>query len=112
MGSFSIFHWLLVLVVILILFGAGRLPSVMGDLAKGIKAFRSGLKDDGDKPVDGAVPVVPATPAAVAPATSQETAPQAAVSHQAPVPSPVATVHVAESQSPSHSAAPMRPPGA
>jgi sec-independent protein translocase protein TatA len=61
MGSFSIFHWLLVLVVILILFGAGRLPSVMGDLAKGIKAFRSGLKDEGEKPAD------PATPAAAAP---------------------------------------------
>ncbi len=64
MGSFSIFHWLLVLVVILILFGAGRLPSVMGDLAKGIKAFRSGLKDEGEKPAD---PAVPAAPQAVAP---------------------------------------------
>ena len=48
MGSFSLFHWLLVLAIILILFGAGKLPSVMGDLAKGIKAFRSGLKDDSE----------------------------------------------------------------
>ena len=114
MGSFSIFHWLLVLVVILILFGAGRLPSVMGDLAKGIKAFRSGLKDDGDKPADGAVPAVPTTPAAAAPTMSQDTAPQAAVSHQTPVPPPGATssvVHNAESQSPGHPAAPTRPPG-
>ena len=41
--SFS--HVLLVLVVILIVFGAGKLPSVMGDLAKGMRAFRDGMKD-------------------------------------------------------------------
>ncbi len=66
MGSFSIFHWLLVLAVILILFGAGKLPSVMGDLAKGIKAFRSGLKDDGENAAPAA-----AAPAAVAPPAAQ-----------------------------------------
>ncbi len=49
MGSFSVFHWLLVLAVILILFGAGKLPSVMADMAKGIKAFRSGIRDDDGK---------------------------------------------------------------
>ncbi len=63
MGSFSIFHWLLVLSVILILFGAGKLPSVMGDLAKGIKAFRSGLKDETEKAGETAS----TSPAAVAP---------------------------------------------
>ncbi len=47
MGSFSVFHWLLVLAVILIFFGAGKLPSVMGDMAKGIKSFRSGLREEG-----------------------------------------------------------------
>ena len=36
MGSFSLWHWLLVLVIILIVFGAGKLPRVMGDFAKGI----------------------------------------------------------------------------
>jgi len=45
MGSFSLWHWLVVLAVILIIFGAGRLPSVMGDLAKGIKNFKSGMKE-------------------------------------------------------------------
>jgi sec-independent protein translocase protein TatA len=55
MGSFSIFHWLVVLVVVLVLFGAGRIPTVMGDLAKGIKAFRAGLRDE-EKPLDGAAP--------------------------------------------------------
>ena len=51
MGSFSVFHWLLVLAVVLMLFGAGKLPSVMADMAKGLKAFRSGLKEPGiDEP--------------------------------------------------------------
>jgi sec-independent protein translocase protein TatA len=45
MGSFSVWHWLIVLAVILIVFGAGRLPTVMGDLAKGIKNFKAGMKE-------------------------------------------------------------------
>jgi sec-independent protein translocase protein TatA len=46
MGSFSLTHWLVVLAIILILFGAGKLPRVMGDFAKGIKNFKAGMKDD------------------------------------------------------------------
>ena len=46
MGTFSLSHWLVVLVVILILFGAGRIPSAMGDLARGIRAFRTGMRED------------------------------------------------------------------
>ena len=49
MGAFSIWHVILVLLVVLILFGAGRLPQVMGDLAKGLKNFKSGLKDEPDE---------------------------------------------------------------
>jgi sec-independent protein translocase protein TatA len=48
MGSFSLTHLLVVLMIILILFGAGKLPRVMGDLAKGIKTFKAGMKDDDD----------------------------------------------------------------
>jgi len=47
MGSISIWHWLIVFVVVLLFFG-NRLPNVMGDLAKGIKNFKSGLKDEED----------------------------------------------------------------
>jgi sec-independent protein translocase protein TatA len=43
MGAFSIWHLLIVLMVILVVFGAGRLPSVMGDMAKGVKAFKKGM---------------------------------------------------------------------
>ncbi len=46
MGSFSIWHWLIVLVVVLLLFGRGRIPDLMGDMAKGIKSFRKGMQDD------------------------------------------------------------------
>ena len=46
MGAFSIWHLLIVLMVILVVFGAGRLPSVMGDMAKGVKAFKKGMADE------------------------------------------------------------------
>ena len=48
MGSFSIWHWLIVLVVVLLLFGRGKIPELMGDVAKGIKSFRKGMGDDDD----------------------------------------------------------------
>ena len=48
MGSFSIWHWIVVLVIVLVLFGGGKIPRLMGDVAKGIKAFKSGMKEDDD----------------------------------------------------------------
>lgn len=48
MGFSSAWHWIVVLLVILIVFGAGKLPNVMGDVAKGIKSFKAGLKDQDD----------------------------------------------------------------
>jgi sec-independent protein translocase protein TatA len=48
MGSFSLVHWMVVLLIVLLLFGAGKLPRVMGDFAKGIKAFKAGMKDEED----------------------------------------------------------------
>lgn len=48
MGAMSIWHWAIVIVVVALLFGGrGKLSGLMGDAAKGIKAFREGLKDDG-----------------------------------------------------------------
>lgn len=46
MGSFSIWHWLIVLVVVLLLFGRGKIPELMGDMAKGIKSFKKGMTDE------------------------------------------------------------------
>ena len=49
-GSFSIWHWAIVIVVAALLFGGkGKISNLMGDAAKGIKAFKEGLKDE-DKP--------------------------------------------------------------
>jgi sec-independent protein translocase protein TatA len=53
MGEMSLWHWIIVLVIVMVLFGAGRIPRVMGDLAKGIKSFKAGMKDEevaGDGP--------------------------------------------------------------
>ena len=50
MGSFSIWHWAIVAVIVLLLFGGrGKLSGLMGDAAKGVKAFKDGLKDDDAK---------------------------------------------------------------
>lgn len=50
MGSFSIWHWLIVLAVVLVLFGGGgKIPKLMRDLGTGINAFKKGLKEDKGK---------------------------------------------------------------
>ena len=49
MGMTSIWHWLIVLLVVMLLFGAGRISGVMGDLGRGIKSFKKGLNED-DEP--------------------------------------------------------------
>lgn len=46
MGTFSIWHWVIVLVVVLLLFGRGKIPELMGDVAKGIKNFKKGMGDE------------------------------------------------------------------
>jgi sec-independent protein translocase protein TatA len=48
MGSFSLFHWIVVMLVVVLLFGSGRISGLMGDVAKGIKAFKKGMADDED----------------------------------------------------------------
>ena len=47
MGAFSIWHWLIVLVVVLVLFGGGgKISRLMGDFGKGLKSFKKGMKED------------------------------------------------------------------
>ena len=50
MGSFSIWHWLIVIVVVMLLFGRGKISDLMGDVAKGVKSFKRGLADDEETP--------------------------------------------------------------
>ncbi len=49
MGSLSIWHWLIVILVIVLLFGRGKISDLMGDVAKGVKSFKRGLADDEDE---------------------------------------------------------------
>lgn len=79
MGGMSIWHWIVVLLIVMVLFGAGRIPRVMGDLAKGIKSFKAGMKDEeppADEPpakrVEGTSPTLDAKPI-----HSETTAPKA-----------------------------------
>ena len=46
MGSLSIWHWIIVIAVVLLLFGRGKISDLMGDVAQGIKAFKKGMADD------------------------------------------------------------------
>jgi sec-independent protein translocase protein TatA len=60
MGSFSIWHWLIVLVVVVVLFGGrGKLSSIMGDAAKGIRAFQKGLKGEDETHADRSAGTLP-----------------------------------------------------
>ena len=79
MGGLSPIHWLIVLGVAGVLFGGrGKLSSIMGDAAKGIRAFKDGLKDEDHPPAAtaqptqiAAAPPPPASPAA-APVVERE----------------------------------------
>ena len=56
MGATSIWHWIILLLIVVLLFGRGKISDLMGDVAQGIKAFKKGMKDDdtaSDKPLDG-----------------------------------------------------------
>ena len=48
MGAMSIWHWVILLLIVVLLFGKGKISDVMGDVAKGIKSFKKGMADDDD----------------------------------------------------------------
>ena len=51
MGGFSLVHWIILGIVILLLFGGNRFSAMMGDVAKGLKSFKQGMSED-DKPAE------------------------------------------------------------
>ncbi|TFU03539.1 twin-arginine translocase TatA/TatE family subunit [Polymorphobacter arshaanensis] len=75
MGSFSLFHWIIVIIVVMLLFGRGKISDLMGDVAKGINSFKKGLAD-GDAPPAG----TPAPPSQItsqpAPTAAREEVPR------------------------------------
>ena len=54
MGSFSIWHWLIVLVVVVLIFGTKKLGNIGSDLGKAVKGFKDGVKGEEDKSADKA----------------------------------------------------------
>ncbi|WP_431282134.1 twin-arginine translocase TatA/TatE family subunit [Humitalea sp. 24SJ18S-53] len=83
MGSFSIWHWLIVLMVVLLLFGSGKISGLMGDLAKGIKSFKANMKEDEkDASMEAQAPATPPAGSIPGPAgaTAQATTAQPAAS--------------------------------
>jgi len=75
MGGLSIWHWLIVLMVVLLLFGTGKVSTLMGDFAKGIKAFKKNMAEENDVSMEAterpagsiAAPNAPVSPAAAVP---------------------------------------------
>ena len=89
MGSFSIWHWLVVGVIVLLLFGGkGKISDLMGDFAKGIKSFKKGMQDEDE------TAKAPAQPEPVR--TIEQPAPvQTTAAQPAPAPA-TASVHPAQ----------------
>jgi len=86
MGSMSLMHWLVVLAIVLVLFGAGKLPRMMGDFAKGIKAFKAGMKEGDEETAETPPAQVPppaaSTSAAAAPTAGSVSPPPASVTER------------------------------
>lgn len=70
MGFGSTWHWIIVALVILVLFGRGKISEMMGDFGKGISSFKKGMAEEDKKPEEPAkqIPPPPEAPAAETPA--------------------------------------------
>ena len=75
MGGFSLWHWIIVLLVVLVLFGRGRVSEIMGDFGKGIKSFKQGLNDEDTAPRNVTPPAaqIPTAAAPAEPVATQST---------------------------------------
>ena len=62
MGSMSIWHWLIVLVVVMLIFGTKKLGNMGSDLGKAVKGFKDGMKSDEEHAANPANPVNPGMP--------------------------------------------------
>jgi sec-independent protein translocase protein TatA len=64
MGTFSIWHWLIVLLIVVMVFGTKKLKNMGSDLGGAVKGFKDGMKEGGSKPEEGAAPAAQVTAAA------------------------------------------------
>ena len=91
MGGFSLWHWVIVLLIVVILFGRGRISDIMGDFGKGITSFKKGMSDaekhtDVDAPAARIEGPVSASPGPTPTATTGEATPIVAPADQTPRP--------------------------
>jgi sec-independent protein translocase protein TatA len=56
MDGFSVWHWIIVIIIVMLLFGRGKFSELMADVAKGVKSFRKGMSDDDSPPEPPAKP--------------------------------------------------------
>ncbi len=63
MGGFSLIHWIILAVLLLLLFGGNRFSAMMGDVAKGLKSFKKGLADEDEEKKPEASRQIPRDPA-------------------------------------------------
>ncbi|WP_121116945.1 twin-arginine translocase TatA/TatE family subunit [Croceibacterium ferulae] len=70
MASFSLVHWLVVAVVVLVLFGRGKISETMGDFGKGIKSFRKGMTEEESAPAPKLAQITVANDGNAQPATT------------------------------------------
>lgn len=82
MGGASIWHWIVVGLIVVLLFGRGKISEMMGDVAKGIKAFKKGMSDD-EQPAQGQPQAGVNEPARVIEHKAGEPAPQSAPAQNA-----------------------------
>jgi sec-independent protein translocase protein TatA len=90
MGGASIWHWLVVGVIVMLLFGRGKVSEMMGDVAKGIKAFKKGMAEDDTTASTTTTTTTVATPTA-APAEPIRTLDHQPTAAPAASPAPAAT---------------------
>jgi sec-independent protein translocase protein TatA len=73
MGTMSIWHWVILLLIVVLLFGKGKISDVMGDVAKGIKSFKKGMSDDDDVAQSGESKTIDHKPSVESPKSSEHT---------------------------------------
>lgn len=73
MGSFSIWHWLVVLLIVVLVFGTKKLKNIGGDLGGAVKGFKDGMKDGSTSTADTPVPPAGQVSSSQAPAADKTT---------------------------------------
>ncbi len=76
MGGFSLIHWIILGVVILLLFGGNRFSAMMGDVAKGLKSFKQGMSEDEAPKQPEQRQIPPQQPIDITPRATQQTPPR------------------------------------